>query len=456
MSELSPLPLTSNSEESSRLRLLVLSNGHGEDVIAVRILQELQQQPNPPEIFALPLVGEGHAYQQLDIRLIGSVRTMPSGGFVYMDGRQFVRDVQGGLLQLTASQIKAVRQWVNTQTKLGNRKAILAVGDILPLLFAWLSDASYAFVGTAKSEYHVRDEVDLLKRKNTGASWENFSGSIYHPWERWLMSRQRCKAVFPRDSLTAEILKKWPIPAFDLGNPMMDGLEPSIPRPRFYSADAEKQELARPLIVTILPGSRPPEAYANWHQIMIAVSAIMAVLTEQEFVGHTSGTVVFLGAIAPSLHFESIRQILESQGWHPHAEPPIQISDKKSLTYQQKNAYFILSQNAYNDCLHLGDMAIAMAGTATEQFVGLGKPAITIPGGGPQFTYAFAEAQSRLLGPSVILVEEPPEVASAVRSLLNNPDTLQAIAENGIRRMGKPGAAKRIAEYLMELLWNEY
>jgi uncharacterized protein (TIGR03492 family) len=115
-----------------------------------------------------------------------------------------------------------------------------------------------------------------------------------------------------------------------------------------------------------------------------------------------------------------------------------------------------LSQNAYNDCLHLGDMAIAMAGTATEQFVGLGKPAITIPGQGPQFTYAFAEAQSRLLGASVILVEEPVEVASAVRSLLTNPDTLQAIAENGIRRMGKPGASQRIAEYLMELLWNEY
>ncbi|WP_414584288.1 lipid-A-disaccharide synthase-related protein [Scytonema sp. PCC 10023] len=456
MSELSPLPLTSNSEESSRLRLLVLSNGHGEDVIAVRILQELQQQPNPPEIFALPLVGEGHAYQQLDIRLIGSVRTMPSGGFVYMDGRQFVRDVQGGLLQLTASQIKAVRHWVNTQKKSGNRKAILAVGDIIPLLFAWLSDASYAFVGTAKSEYYVRDEVDLLKRKNRGASWENFSGSIYHPWERWLMSRQRCKAVFPRDSLTAEILKKWPIPAFDLGNPMMDGLEPSIPRPRFYSADAEKQELARPLIVTILPGSRPPEAYGNWHQIMIAVSAMMALFREREFVGHTSGTMVFLGAIAPSLHFESIRQILESQGWHPHAEPPIQIPDADTLTFKQKNAFFILSQNAYNDCLHLGDMAIAMAGTATEQFVGLGKPAITIPGQGPQFTYAFAEAQSRHLGPSVILVEEPTEVAKAVKSLLANPDTLQAIAENGIRRMGKPGAAKRIAEYLMELLWNEY
>ncbi|WP_017315031.1 lipid-A-disaccharide synthase-related protein [Mastigocladopsis repens] len=456
MSDSSPFPLTSNSAKDSHLRLLVLSNGHGEDVIAVRILQELQQQPNPPEIFALPLVGQGHAYQQLDIPLVGSVRTMPSGGFIYMDGRQLVRDVQGGLLELTSSQIKAIRHWINTQKKSGHRTAILAVGDIVPLLFAWLSGANYGFVGTAKSEYYVRDEVSLLKRKNRAAWWESFSGSVYHPWERWLMSRHRCKVVFPRDSLTTEILKRWPIPAFDLGNPMMDGLEPTIPRQRFYSADVEKQELARPLIITLLPGSRPPEAYANWQQIMIAVSAMMALLRERDLVGHTSGTVVFLAAIAPSLHLESIRQILQSQGWRPHAEPPTKIPDPDALTFKQKNAYFIVSQNAYNDCLHLGDLAIAMAGTATEQFVGLGKPAITIPGQGPQFTPAFAEAQSRHLGQSVILVEEPAQVANVLKSLLANPDTVQVIAENGIRRMGKPGAAKRIAEYLMELLWNEY
>ncbi len=57
MSNASRLSLASNSQAaSSCLRLLVLSNGHGEDIIAVRILQELQRQPNPPEIFALPLV----------------------------------------------------------------------------------------------------------------------------------------------------------------------------------------------------------------------------------------------------------------------------------------------------------------------------------------------------------------------------------------------------------------
>ncbi|WP_315788940.1 lipid-A-disaccharide synthase-related protein [Fischerella sp. JS2] len=446
MSEVSALtPNSQIQEKNSHLRLLVLSNGHGEDAIAVRIVQELQQQLHPPEIFALPLVGEGYAYQNLSIPLIGSVRAMPSGGFIYMDGWQFLRDLGGGLIQLTFNQILTIRSWVNSQQKSGKNHAILAVGDLLPLLFAWMSGTKYAFVGTAKSEYHVRDEKGLLKRDNLLAHLGHFSGSVYHPWERWLMSHHRCKAVFPRDSLTTKILKKWSIPVFDVGNPMMDDLEPTFPTARFYSSNSEKRELGRPLIVTLLPGSRPPEAYANWQKILLAVSALISMQQT-----HNWDKFVFLGAIAPSLHFASMRQILQSHGWYPHPDCPVTIPDDNALTFYQKNAYFILTQKAYNDCLHMADIAIAMAGTATEQFVGLGKPAITMPGKGPQFNSKFAQTQSRLLGPSVILVEEPHEVTQAVRSLFANPDQLHVIAENGLRRMGKAGAARRIAECLIE------
>ena len=91
-----------------------------------------------------------------------------------------------------------------------------------------------------------------------------------------------------------------------------------------------------------------------------------------------------------------------------------------------------------------------MAGTATEQFVGLGKPAIAIPGTGPQYNPVFAEAQSRLLGPSLILVDQPAKVPPIVQSLLKNPDYFQIIAENGIQRLGRRGASQRIAECLKE------
>ena len=454
MSKFSPLPLTKKTQATtSNLRLLVLSNGHGEDVIAVRILQELQQQTNAPEIFALPLVGEGRAYQKLDIPVIGSVRSMPSGGFIYQDGRQLARDVRSGLLQLTLNQFKAVRRWVKTQKKSGYSAKILAVGDIVPLLFAWLSASQYAFVGTAKSEYYLRDETGWLKRDTRAARWEGWSGSVYLPWERWLMSRKRCKAVFPRDSLTTEILKQWKIPAFDLGNPMMDGLDSSLPLQKFYTTDTRQQEIERPLAITLLPGSRIPEAYDNWETITIAVSALMAMFRGEDFIGHTSGNVVFLAAIAPGLDCNILAETIKNQGWHivPNESSPIQIPDSQALTFKQKNAFIILTQNTYNDCLHLGDLAIAMAGTATEQFVGLGKPAIIIPGKGPQFTPAFAEAQTRLLGSSVILVEQAADVGGEVKNLFANPDRLHMIANNGERRMGKPGAANRIAECLMDM-----
>lgn len=424
------------------MHLLCLSNGHGEDAIAIRILQELQKHPAAPEIAALPLVGEGRVYTQLGIPIIGTVRTMPSGGFIYMEGRQLLRDVRGGLMQLTGAQFKAIRRW----SKKGG--VILAVGDIVPLLFAWLSGAPYAFVGTAKSEYYLRDEGGWLPNR---PRWEGWSGSVYLPWERWLMSRRRCKAVFPRDKLTTEILQKWSIPAFDLGNPMMDGIYPEHPEPVFYELDAEVKEMQRSLVVTLLPGSRIPEAYENWQQIVQATSGFFNTFEER--------SILFLGAIAPSLSLDPLRQILEGQGWRQQSAESsnlnLQLNDENALTFTQKHATLILTQNDYNLCLLKGDCCIAMAGTATEQFVGLGKPAIAIPGKGPQYTPAFAEAQTRLLGPSLILVKQPEKVASVVQQLLRDPDWLQLIAENGHQRMGQPGAARRIADCLMERLEGE-
>ncbi|MCL1463301.1 lipid-A-disaccharide synthase-related protein [Argonema galeatum] len=424
------------------MKLLCLSNGHGEDAIAVRILKELQQRPNAPKIAALPIVGEGQAYTELGIPLIAPTRKMPSGGFIYMDGRHLWRDLRSGLLQLLWWQFRAVQAWKQ------QGGTILAVGDIVPLLLAWLSGAPYAFVGTAKSEYYLRDEAGPLPRKSQMQRREGWSGSVYLPWERWLMSRKRCKAVFPRDSLTSEMLQKWSIPAFDLGNPMMDDLEPESPRAVFYSSDAEKVEQARSLTITLLPGSRAPEAYANWQQILPALTGVME--------GFRDRTVLFLGAIAPVLSLDPLRSALEAEGWRLQSpqleESQLPINDPTASVFTQGKSTLILTQRAFGDCLQQGDFAIAMAGTATEQFVGLGKPAIAIPGKGPQFTPAFAEAQTRLLGPSLILAKQPREVAEIVRSLLRDPDRLQLIADNGRRRMGKPGGADRIADCLMEKL----
>jgi uncharacterized protein (TIGR03492 family) len=352
---------------------------------------------------------------------------MPSGGFIYMDRQQLLRDLQGGLLSLTRRQLQTVR------SRARGGWNILAVGDIVPLLFAWWSGATYAFVGTAKTEYYLRDERGPLPRQSWLDRMEGWSGSDYLPWERWLMRHRRCQAVFPRDLLTANTLERWGIPAISMGNPMMDGLDPiGI---EFASTGDDIAE--PPLTFVLLPGSRPPETYRNWQLMLQAVSALVSTFGKQRL--------QFLGAIAPSLDLTPFQQDLRSSGWWatPQAEEAPMFQ-----TFQQSGATLILTQHCFNDCLHQADLAIAMAGTATEQFVGLGKPAITLPGQGPQFTPKFAEAQTRLLGISVTLVEHPTAVVAAVQSLLNDPDRLQEIAENGFRRMGQPGAARRIAEHL--------
>lgn len=442
-------------------RLLCLSNGHGEDVIAVRILQALQQLPNAPQLAALPLVGEGWAYRSMGISVVGSVKSMPSGGFIYMDGgRQLARDVRGGLLQLTLDQFRAVRQWA----KQGG--SILAVGDIFPLVLAYLSGVPYGFVGTAKSEYYFRDDTGKLFPQTGLDAW---SGSVYYPWERWLMSRARCRAIFPRDPLTTRILQQWSIPAFDLGNPMMDGLQleqgrsPLTPEPVPVCGNGHQPEpigrsarSTRPLLrqtmkVALIPGSRIPEAYENWQLILQAVNG----LTEH----FAAQPLVLFGAIAPNLSAELLAYALIGQGWQAQSGPACasdlrlqNFPDAQAHWFTREQATIVLTQSAYADCLQWADWAIAMAGTATEQFVGLGKPAIIFPGKGPQFTPKFAEAQTRLLGQSVILVKEPAQAAIAIQALMQDPDALKRIAENGRRRLGEPGAAGRIAKCLMQRL----
>ena len=407
------------------MKLLCLSNGHGEDTIAVSILRQIRSIAPEIELAALPIVGEGAAYAKIpEVAIAGPVKSMPSGGFNYMSGRQFWNDVRGGLLGLTWTQIATVRSWAKQGA------VILAVGDIVPLLMARLSGARFVFVGTAKSEYYLRDEIGAIARPGINDAIERLSGSVYLPWERWLLGSRQCRAIFPRDALTAKILTQFRLPAFDLGNPMMDDLEPS---------DRCRQAIeGRALSILLLPGSRSPEAQRNWETILRAVPPIREAFADR--------AVTFVAALAPGLDRQDFRLALDRYGWRSTEQTPPWLNDDQAQTLTLARAQFVLSQHAYADCLHRCDLALAMAGTATEQFVGLGKPAIIFPGTGPQFSPAFAEAQGRLLGASVIYLKRPEAAIDTIVRLLQSPDWLQTIADNGRRRLGTAGAARRIAE----------
>ena len=403
------------------MKLLCISNGHGEDGIAVRILKQLRQLPGAPSLAALPIVGEGRAFEKVGIPIYGPTQAMPSGGFIYMDRHQLWRDLQGGLVGLTLAQIKTARAWAKSGGK------ILAVGDIVPLAIAWQSGADYSFIGTAKSEYYLRDETQRLPGRPPLEGW---SGSVYVPWERWLMAHPRCQGVFVRDQITADILQKKGVPATYPGNPMMDDLN--------TSADTLAQITAAfapaPAVLTLalLPGSRAPEVFDNWQRMVTAIASVMETFGDRQ--------IRLLAALTPALNLAAFKDVLVDAGWQPVVG--------QYLTFQRANGVLVLTTNAFAECLHLADAVLATAGTATEQAVGLGKPVVTFPGPGPQFTYAFAESQSRLLGPSVILLDRPNAAGVALQDCLGDASRLQQIAENGRRRMGLPGAAAAIAQAL--------
>ena len=100
-----------------------------------------------------------------------------------------------------------------------------------------------------------------------------------------------------------------------------------------------------------------------------------------------------------------------------------------------------------------------MAGTAVEQVVGLGKPVIQLPGKGPKFTYAFAEAQMRLLGMSVKTIGKSyknshvfSEAAQTIKTILKDKDYLEKCQKNGEERVGRAGGSLNIAQAIAQLL----
>ncbi|AFY73034.1 hypothetical protein Syn7502_00914 [Synechococcus sp. PCC 7502] len=405
--------------------ILCVSNGHGEDQIAARVCTELSAlKPKRLSITALPLVGVGHAYRSAQIAIATEVnpklpitQKLPTGGFSRMDSKELLKDIRGGLIGLTWRQLQLIWRWSCQNPQ----RLILAVGDIVPLVLAWLptwqGGCNYVFIATAKSEYYWRDRHGKLANVP-----KPLGGSTFYPWERSLISNRHCKAAFVRDQLTAEFLQdSFKLPVQYLGNPMMDGLEPSG-----LDLGIKSEEW----VMAILPGSRTPEAYENWATLLVAIQGIMRKLTEP---------INFLAAIAPDLALEKLGELLIQKGW-------LQLD---LHTYVQNLAKLHLVTQGYGDCLHLAHLGLAMAGTATEQLVGLGKPVITIMGRGPQFTPSFARDQARLLGQSIILVENPTQVNEAIALLLNNPDYFQIAVINGKERMGEAGAAQRIAKYIL-------
>tara|TARA_B100000925_G_scaffold229340_1_gene177884 strand:+ start:73 stop:432 length:360 start_codon:yes stop_codon:yes gene_type:complete len=105
----------------------------------------------------------------------------------------------------------------------------------------------------------------------------------------------------------------------------------------------------------------------------------------------------------------------------------------------------LLGPGRFQQWVTWAEAGVATAGTATEQMVGLGIPALSLPGRGPQFTRGFAERQSRLLGGAVRTCRSEQELGRRLAQLLNDPLLRQEMGRTGRQRMGPAGGSEAIA-----------
>jgi uncharacterized protein (TIGR03492 family) len=146
---------------------------------------------------------------------------------------------------------------------------------------------------------------------------------------------------------------------------------------------------------------------------------------------------------------EEWEPLLRSLGFEPAAAPP---QLQASAAWRRGRVLLAVGPGRFAAWAGCAELGLAAAGTATEQLVGLGVPALSLPGPGPQFKLGFAQRQSRLLGGSVAVCRTPEALAMRLALLLHDPQRRAALGRIGQRRMGGTGGSEALARLLEERL----
>jgi uncharacterized protein (TIGR03492 family) len=373
-------------------RLLIVSNGYGEDLEVTQVLRALPR--GAVEVSAFPLVGLGHAYPS-EVALLDPRAEFPSGGFGARVGWSSLwADLRAGWIAFWRAQRRTLR------SQRGRVDLVVAAGDAYCLWMAALAGGPTVYLALPKSEYigpHSPLEIGIIRRY--------------------------ASQVFTRDEVTAAALRRRGIAARYVGFILMDTLAPQ----------GETFGLAggRP-VLTLLPGSKPA-AFENLPLLLRAAAAIAARVTPSPAV---------LVAWARNLSGERLRETVEASGgqWRePHR-------------FRLDGTEVVVTTEHFADALARATVVLGMAGAAHEAAAGLGKPVVAFPGTGPQFTTRFLAEQKRLLGGALVVARTPAEAADAVADLLAHPEERERRGRIGRERQGGAGGASAIARYLVERL----
>jgi len=397
--------------------ILLLSNGHGEDLSGALIATELRARGYRAE--ALPLVGHGRAYDQAAIPLLGRTREYSTGGLGYTS-------LWGRLTEVVQGQVGYLLRRLALLFRIAHRyDLVVVVGDVLPVAAAWLS---------------WRPVVTYLVAYSS-----HYEGRLKLPWPCGAcLASGRFRRVLSRDALTASDLgEQLGRPVDFLGNPFFDAaVAPSEPLGAGQPAPAQR--------LGLLPGSRLPEALHNLELMLEVLAQLPEHLQQPDQLGLSAALV---GRLGP----EEVAPLASRLGWRLDSEAGT-ISRLRRGPLRLE-----LVWGRFAAVVQHSDLVLSMTGTAAEQAVGLGKPVLQLVGSGPQFTDNFAEAQRRLLGPSVFCAEgrsgsaeQREATARLLAHLLGELQRDGALAErwhrNGLERIGAGGGTARIADAVVNAL----
>ncbi len=344
------------------MKVVIISNGHGEDAIAVNLVKQLQSLELNVEILACPLVGNGHHYIEHGLKPALKNPQFPSGGFI-RSFKILFQDIFAGLITHTLSQVFRLKKVCS------DADFVICCGDVFCLVMGSFSHKTIYFLPTAKSETFMQHSVV----------------------EKFIVSKF-ARFSFPRDEQTTSAFKQDGLTAIFFGNPMMDNLISS--KKIVFPTEPEK-------VVGLLPGSRN-EAIQNLKFILTVCLNLKDKLNRH-----------FVCALSKNL---TISDFEFSADW------AVESHEQGSLLTHKHLGVRVLFTYEFLAIINQADVIIGLAGTANEQACFLNKPVVCFEGFGSQSSLQRFKEQQKLLGPLIHLCEKRSvsNVAQLVDSCLEN------------------------------------
>lgn len=398
-------------------RILFISNGHGEDTDTSFLIRALREADPDLDARAVAIVGDGGAYRRIGVPVVAPTLVLPSGGFTYVDRRLLIGDIKAGLIGNTIAQWRAMRRAAAAVD------LVVATGDTVSQSFAFGSKKPFvSFIASLSALYEGTLRLDPLMR-------------IY-------FRSPRCRLVLTRDDATRADLQRQGFARTAFGGmPSMD----------FLAASGRDLEIpAGSRMVGLLPGSRIPEAPRNFRLQLRFVEAVAAIAGD-------GPAVVFRAALVPGV-MAGLTETAAAEGWSHDGHGRLTKAGPGGRPMQVR-----CHDDAFADILEACTLVIGMAGQAADQALALGKPSLMFAGEGPQFSYPFAEAQSRIHGGLSVLVggggpADDATIAEAARrllALLRDEAFLARAREKGPLQFGSRGSSARFVGQILPILEKE-